>query len=129
MFQIYLGADQDIGSTDEMGYSEQWQQPQHATELIIHRHFKFKKVSDLLKNKRNRKDFDIALVRISYPVLDEQSGRENYTDACIIMFILGMTILPEGKFSPHTLMPICLPSSSNFQDTERGKNLQCLLKL
>ena len=102
MFQIYLGADQDVVSTDEMGYSEQWQQPQHATELIIHRHFKFKKVSGLLKNKRNRKDFDIALVRISYPVLDEQSGSQNYTDACNIMFFFRNNSSPRRKvFTTH----------------------------
>ena len=38
----------------------------------------------------------------------------------IMYYILGMTILPNGNFNPDEIMPICLPSSKNYEDSKRG---------
>ena len=52
-----------------------------------------------------RKDYDIALLRLSYPVADPDTG---------------MTILGKGPhFSKNTIMPICLPENKHFKDTNR----------
>ena len=34
-------------------------------------------------------------------------------------YMLGLTFLKGNKFDPNTVMPICLPTSSRFKDTER----------
>ena len=48
-------------------------------------------------------NYDIALVRLSYPVADPKTG---------------LTILPNGPdFNLKTIMPICLPSDEDFKDT------------
>ena len=32
-----------------------------------------------------------------------------------------MSFLNKGVFSPETIMPICLPKSEKYKDTEKGK--------
>ena len=35
-------------------------------------------------------------------------------------YVLGMSILPSGNFNSDEIMPICLPSSKNYEDSKRG---------
>ena len=49
-------------------------------------------------------DYDIALLRLDYPVADEDTG---------------MNVLNSTKFDTKTIMPICLPTSRMFRDTDR----------
>ena len=35
------------------------------------------------------------------------------------LLLLGLTFLAGNKFSPETVMPICLPASRRFNDTGR----------
>ena len=35
--------------------------------------------------------------------------------------MLGMSILPSGNFNPDEIMPICLPPSKKYEDSNRGK--------
>ena len=56
------------------------------------------------KKTQRRVDYDIALLRLDYPVMDAESG---------------MTLMPNGNFSNETVMPICLPSNKHFKDTNR----------
>ena len=64
-----------------------------------------KKIGDIYRYPKIAKDYDVALVRLSYPVADPDTG---------------MSVLPTGvKFDVKTVMPICLPSSEDFEDTNR----------
>ena len=54
--------------------------------------------------KRVRTDYDIALVRLDYPLADPDTG---------------MTVLKDSTFDPKTVMPICLPPSDKFRDTDK----------
>ena len=56
------------------------------------------------KEGRIRTDYDIALLRLDYPIVDPASG---------------MNVLNSTKFSPKTIMPICLPPHKMFRDTNR----------
>ena len=49
--------------------------------------------------KIERDDYDIALLRIDYPTMDEGNG---------------ITVLPGNKFAKNTLMPICLPPNKGY---------------
>ena len=49
--------------------------------------------------KTERDDYDIALLRIDYPAMDEGTG---------------ITVLPGNKFAKNTLMPICLPPNKGY---------------
>ena len=51
-----------------------------------------------------REDYDIALLRIDYPVVDPDTG---------------MNVLNSTEFIPDKIMPICLPPNKDFKDTER----------
>ena len=62
----------------------------------------------MLQNE-NRSDYDIALLRIDYPIIDQESG----------MNILYTKETEEYKFDPETILPICLPPSIHFKDTNR----------
>jgi len=100
---------------DEVPYtSSEWRKGRSVAELIIHE--KYKKSEN--ENTQRRVDYDIALLRLDYPVMDAETG---------------MTLLKEGIFSNHTVMPICLPTSDHFKDTERlgtvvGKGLRAAPK-
>ena len=54
------------------------------------------------EKNRTRVDYDIALLRLDYPVADPGTG---------------MTVLEGAKFNKETIMPICLPTSTMFKDT------------
>ena len=84
-------------------------QPFGIEELIIHKKYKMggtdSKVSlttnqsflhDSQGRKTERDDYDIALLRLDYPIMDEGTGA---------------TVLPGNKFDMNTLMPICLPKN------------------
>ena len=43
--------------------------------------------------------------------------------------MLGMTILPNGNFNPDEIMPICLPPSTKYKDSNRGNFKKYLNKL
>ena len=49
--------------------------------------------------KTERDDYDIALLRLDYPIMDEGTGA---------------TVLPGNKFAKNTLMPICLPPNKGY---------------
>ena len=51
-----------------------------------------------------REDYDIALLRLDYPVADPDTG---------------MGVLEGAMFNKETIMPICLPTSTMFKDTHR----------
>merc|ERR1719450_532756 len=73
-----------------------------AVEVIVH--YKYNETRITPKKITKRKDYDIALIRIDYPVIDDDSG---------------MTLLHGNRFDNSTVMPICLPSSRGFKDTEK----------
>ena len=51
----------------------------------------------------------------------ELSGHSSITtSSTLCTCILGMSILPNGNFNPDEIMPICLPSSKNYEDSKRG---------
>ena len=54
--------------------------------------------------KAKREDYDIALLRLDYPVVDPGTG---------------MTVLEGAKFNKETIMPICLPTSTMCKDTDK----------
>ena len=35
------------------------------------------------------------------------------------MLFIGMSVLEKNRFSSESIMPICLPSSDQFRDTNR----------
>ena len=51
-----------------------------------------------------RADFDIALLRLDYPIIDPDTG---------------MGVLDEKRFSMNSIMPICLPQNKYFKDNNR----------
>lgn len=66
-------------------------------------------------------DYDIALVRINYPVQDDESGTLMLQSYNILqIFYKGMTVLYNRRFNVSSIMPICLPPSRNFKDDDRG---------
>lgn len=50
-------------------------------------------------------DYDLALLRLSYPVADPDTG---------------LTLLNNRLFSKDSVMPICLPPNDKFRDTDRA---------
>ena len=57
------------------------------------------------KKKVIRIDYDVALLRLDYPIKDPETG-------------LG--VLNSPGFDRKTIMPICLPPNSDFKDTNRA---------
>ena len=51
-----------------------------------------------------RVDYDIALLRIDYPIADPDTG---------------LTVLHNRTFALDTIMPVCLPPNKLFRDTNR----------
>ena len=52
-----------------------------------------------------RTDYDLALLRLDYPIADPDTG-------------LG--VLVNATFNMATIMPICLPPNKQFKDTRRS---------
>ena len=99
--QAYIGANQNsLDQPTKTGPAWRWRF--RILELIVH--YKY-----MLKTKRGRvrylrKDYDIALLRVDYPIIDENHG---------------LTVMRGNRFRPGEIMPICLPSSRSFQDTNK----------
>ena len=64
----------------------------------------FQEKSEKEGKKYVRNDYDVALLRVEYPIADPDTG---------------MTLLNPPRFNPDTIMPICLPPNKNFKDTNR----------
>ena len=90
-------------------------------ELIIH--YKYNSSKTVRGKIKIRKDYDIALIRLDYPIIDEESGECVFILISIvkniIIYIIGMSVIKENKFSKKSIMPICLPSSEQFPDINR----------
>ena len=79
-----------------------WRWRFRILELIVH--YKFMLTTKRGRISYMRKDYDIALLRVDYPVIDDQHG---------------LTVMLGNRFRPEEIMPICLPSSRSFQDTNK----------
>ena len=79
-----------------------WRWRFRILELIIHYKFMWKKKRGRVSYMR--KDYDIALLRVDYPIIDDHHG---------------LTVMRGNRFRPEEIMPICLPTSPSFKDTER----------
>ena len=57
--------------------------------------------------RTRREDYDIAMLRIDYPIMDEGTG---------------ITVLQGNKFDTTTIMPICLPPNKGYvaPNTNKG---------
>ena len=99
--QAYIGANQNSNDMPAMT-GPVWRWRFRILELIVH--YKF-----MWKTKRGRvsylrKDYDIALLRVDYPIIDDYNG---------------LTVMRGNRFRPREIMPICLPTSRSFKDTNR----------
>ena len=97
----FLGAD-GMSLAEALNPKLGWRQRFRVLELVIH--YKYKQRRTRGRTTMVRTDYDIALVRVDYPAVDEESG---------------MTFLHGNKFDPDSVMPVCLPTSQQFQDTKR----------
>ena len=56
-----------------------------------------------------RDDYDIAMLRIDYPIMDEATGmtvlKVSHYNTSLLLYLQG------NKFNKDTMMPICLPSN------------------
>ena len=89
-------------------------------ELIIH--YKYNSSKTVRGKIKIRKDYDIALIRLDYPIIDEESGECVFILIAIVknnIYIIGMSVIKENRFSKLSVMPICLPSSEQFPDINR----------
>ena len=68
--QAYLGGDGN--SLDTTWYAHAWKKEVTVVELVIHYKYKMRRTRG--NRITERKDYDIALLRIEYPVMDEKSG-------------------------------------------------------
>ena len=60
-----------------------------------------------------RTDYDIAALRLDYPIIDEISGMTLLKVSRSLLYCYSYNLsLQDNKFSPHTLMPICLPTNN-----------------
>ena len=95
-----------------------WKRVFTIAELIIH--YKYNSLKIVRGKHKVRKDYDIALIRLDYPLIDEESGECGPCFICLFRpSFLGMTATVNNRFSKETIMPICLPSSDQFKDTNR----------
>ena len=102
---MYSGIDNIFDSL--ISANPPWMQHFEIVELIIHKKYHREGRNSEVDSrstwitrflgqgqKTKRHDYDIALFRIDYPLMDEATG---------------ITILEGNKFNASTLMPICLP--------------------
>ena len=99
--KAYIGASQDSIDLPPMT-GPVWRWRFRIIELIVH--YKY-----MWKSKRGRvsylrKDYDIALLRVDYPIMDDYHG---------------LTVMRGNRFRPGEIMPICLPPRRSFQDTNK----------
>ncbi|XP_023349609.1 uncharacterized protein LOC111718292 isoform X3 [Eurytemora carolleeae] len=99
--QLFIGAEKFITPSPATSHGFSSNSPNkfqfRAVEIIIHP--RFNSIVKLRGKRYLRQDHDIALVRLDYPVLDEEFG-------------IGVlkTEIGDG-FSKDTIMPICLPNA------------------
>ena len=118
-----MGADELYLENCKVDSNQPWKCPMKVIEIIVHKLYN-KKVKKG-KVQFQRKDHDIALLRIDYPINDYQTGLDlsfslGETQKKV-SFILGANLLAKSKFNHDELMPICLPPSDKFEDTGKGK--------
>ena len=60
-----------------------------------------------------RDDYDIAMIRINYPIMDELTGMTVLqVSHCRFQYVQPLPLsLQDNKFNEGTMMPICLPDN------------------
>ena len=99
--QAYIGANQNSRDMPEKT-GPVWRWRFRILEPIVH--YKFMLTTKRGRISYMRKDYDIALLRVDYPIIDEDHG---------------LTVMKGNRFRPSQIMPICLPPSRSFQDTNK----------
>ena len=117
---MYLGADGFY--LERCNDAQPWTYSQKPVEIIIHKEYN-KKVKKG-KVQFQRKDHDIALLRMEYPIWDYKTGLgSNRVYFHRKKYFLGARLLQKKSFNADELIPICLPSSNKFKDTGKGIGL------
>ena len=70
--QAFLGADSDSLDNVDRPDVEAWKQPVRVVELVVHYKYMMRRTRG--RKVTVRKDYDIALLRIDYPVMDDENG-------------------------------------------------------
>ena len=73
--QAFLGADGESLGVPHSGWPA-WRQSMRVVELVIH--YKYNTTRRRGRTTTVRTDYDIALLRIDYPVIDEESGEKTF---------------------------------------------------
>ena len=121
-YTVNLGVQEEDEFSDFNEDIKPWQTAFTIADIIIHKKYGMSRKDGSVTYYR--KDYDIALIRLDYPVADERTGM------CIIWklfdqidkerYILqGMGVLEGAIFNSKTIRPICLPPSTTFNDTGR----------
>ena len=76
-YQVFIGKN-NIDNTP--GHGVPWKREFMIVELIIH--YKYNSSKTVRGKIKIRKDYDIALIRLDYPIIDEESG-----EYLVILFI------------------------------------------
>lgn len=98
--KVYVGATED----DENDQTKPaWMRKFKVAEMVLH--YKYLDETGTDKKKVIRIDYDVALLRLDYPIKDPETG-------------LG--VLNSPGFDRKTIMPICLPPNADFKDTNRA---------
>ena len=69
-YQVFIGKNDLVDRP--VGHGESWKREFLIVELIIH--YKYNSSKNVKGTIKIRKDYDIALIRIDYPIIDEESG-------------------------------------------------------
>ena len=70
--QVYLGADRSSEETSDNPSVPAWKKRFRAVEIVLHS--KYNKTRKRGKITTYREDYDVALLRIEYPAVDEANG-------------------------------------------------------
>eukprot|EP00091_Calanus_sinicus_P018816 TRINITY_DN4424_c0_g1_i1.p1 TRINITY_DN4424_c0_g1~~TRINITY_DN4424_c0_g1_i1.p1 ORF type:complete len:190 (-),score=22.94 TRINITY_DN4424_c0_g1_i1:2-571(-) len=89
--EVFVGADAVVDTRKSA-----WRKAFTIAELIIHHMYE--------KEETIGEDYDIALLRLDYPIIDPDPLRR---------------VLKNATFDPKTIMPICLPPDEQFTDNNR----------
>ena len=74
LFKVYLGADQNSPERAQIIDIDAWKRRFRVKQAVIH--YKYKTERKEGKTIFERKDYDIALLRIDYPAVDEVNGND-----------------------------------------------------
>ena len=69
--KVFIGA-KTAPTDSSTNYGDGWRREFRIEELIIH--YKYETTKVVGRSKTVRKDYDIALIRLDYPIIDEKSG-------------------------------------------------------